>query len=86
MSVTSTYIEGSPEVLASVANAEIIPAGKSYLSFQLLNDQDCTIKVNGSNPIFIRANQGFSSTFEHSPIYSFKIVEAAKTYTWIGSI
>jgi hypothetical protein len=83
--IVASYFDGSSSLQTSVANAEIIPVGVSFYFFQFSNDQDCTIKINDSNPIFIRANQGLVSTFHDRMVYSFKIVESGIKYNWIGS-
>ena len=83
---------GSDSIQTSVANQEIIPAsplgwthGYSLYKFSFINDQDCTIKINNGNPIFLRMNQGFNTEKEDAPITSFKIVEGQKTFSWIGA-
>jgi len=85
-------IIGSTQKQTSVANAEIIPSPPqtwvnvtySFKEFELLNDQDCTLIVDGGNEIFLRANQGFKYFSEHKPIKSVKIKEAGITFNWIA--
>jgi hypothetical protein len=75
-----TSILGSSALQTSVANQEIIPANKSLVNFELVNDQICTISINGGTAIYIRANQGILIDV----IKSCKIVEAGITFNWIG--
>ena len=60
----------------STAGAEILD--QSYVNFQLYNDGDCHIKVNGGAYIFIRALQSY-----HYYANDVKI-EDGKTFNWIG--
>jgi len=85
-------IIGSTALETSQANAEIVPSPPitwvnvvyAFKEFELLNDQDCTLIVDGSDPIFLRANQGFKYFSEFNRIKSVKIVEAGVTYNWMG--
>ena len=85
-------IIGSAALETSVAGAEIIPAVPltwvnayySFNKFEFVNDQICTIKVNGGDPIYLRANQGFKTEKGDIQVTSFKVVEANITYNWIG--
>lgn len=45
-------------------------------------DDVCTIKINDSDPIYLAANQGFSTEIGELLVSSFVIVEANKTYTF----
>jgi len=75
-----TVIKGSTSLLTSVANAEIIPDGFSFVDFELFNDQICHISINGGDYIYIRASQGIKIDSSSS----IKIQEAGITFTWIG--
>ncbi len=83
---------GSAALETSVANAEIVPSAPAdwtddlytFYKFDFYNDQDCTVKINGGNAIFLRAGQGFNSDVTDADITSFKIVENNITYNWFG--
>ena len=85
-------IIGSSELETSVAGAEIVPsppvewvnANYSFNKFEFVNDQACTVIVNNSDPIYLRASQGFKAEKRDMNITSFKVVEGAITYNWIG--
>lgn len=90
--VGSGYI-GSPHLETSeTSNYEVIPespptwsGGYSFYKFAFMNDQDCTVIINGGNPIFLRAGQGFSTDYYDKLIESFVIVEEGIQYNWIGA-
>ncbi len=75
-----TVFAGSSDLEISVGEAEILPSGESYINFQLYNDGDCHISINGGDYIFIRAKQGI----DISRAMSIKIYEDSITYNWIG--
>lgn len=75
---------GSAAILASVAGQEIVPAGRKFKSFELMNDQACTISVNGDAAFHLRAAQGLSVKAEDFPINSVKITEPAITFNWVA--
>jgi hypothetical protein len=85
-------IIGSSAKQTSQANAEIVPSPPqdwinvvyTFKEFELLNDQDCTLIVDGGSEVFLRANQGFKYSSEHKPIKSVKIKEAGITFNWIA--
>lgn len=77
--------KGSSAKLTSAANEEICKKGECYEKFDFYNYQDCTVKINGSAPIFLGAGQGFSTDRFDEPIYSFIVVEAGIDYNWIGT-
>ncbi len=54
--------------------------------FKFYNETDCTVIVNGSNPIFIMGNMGFEShsILGYPEIYEFIIVEAGINYNYYG--
>ena len=45
-----------------------------------MNDQVCTISINGATAVYVRANQGM----EIPVVTSCKIVENNITFNWIG--
>ena len=75
---------GSSQLTTSTSNQEIVPRGKIFYKFSFMNSQDCTVKINGSNPIFLRANQGFSMDEVDAYIHSFVIVEPNIEFNWVG--
>ena len=77
----SISVNGSSDLQTSVAGEEILD-GKNYVNFQILNDQDCHIKINNKNYIFLRANQGYQSI--SGSVFSCKIEENSITFNWIG--
>lgn len=67
---------------------EVIPYKENrrpFYKFSFLNDQDCTIKINNVETIFLRENQGFNSDYYDKPIHSFVISEKGIQYNWIGA-
>lgn len=83
--------KGSADLQTSTANQEIIPTspadwtiGYQFSKFSFVNDQDCHVKINGGDSIFVRANQGIEHDNEKDPIKSFVIVESAITFNWVG--
>lgn len=87
----SGYI-GSTEVQVSTANQEVVPPkeegwthGYNFYKFAFYNDQDCSVKINNKNTIFLRATQGFSMDQVDSPIFSFVIIEPNISYNFIGT-
>ena len=72
---------GSGDILTSVAGAEILTEG-SVRGFELVNDQPCTISINGGDPIHFRALQGVALELAHSV----KIQENGITFNWIGTL
>lgn len=91
MSLGTGYI-GSPEVQTSVANEEIIPLTPEnwtrerykIVRFSFRASQDCSIKVNEGNIIFIEAGKEFSIDEDIPAITSFKIQESGIEFTWAG--
>ena len=85
-------IIGSSNKQTSQVNAEIVPSPPitwvnvvySFKEFELLNDQDCHIIIDGGSEVFLRANQGFKYFSEFDGIKSVKIKEAGITFNWIA--
>ena len=75
-----TLVRGSATLSTSVANAEILTGTPIMVNFTLTTDQPCTIKFNGQDAVFVRANQ----TVLIPRCNSVKIVEAGITYNWIA--
>jgi hypothetical protein len=75
---------GSEEVLTSVAEREILPEGYSFLTFSLLNDQNCHISINGLTYVYYRANQGININAGLFIVNSVKILENGITFNWAG--
>lgn len=92
LKIGSNYF-GCSSLQTSTANVEIIqqhkPVGYSdtfeAYKFSFLNNSACTIKINGSSPIYISANQGFNNEYYDAPIYSFVVVTAGIQYNYIGA-
>jgi hypothetical protein len=89
--VGSGYL-GTDTLKTSTAMVELVPTPPStypYGSYSLyriafLNDQDCTIILNGVTTLFIRAGQGFEIDSDDKGITSFVIKEAGITYNFIA--
>lgn len=89
----SYRFQGSPSILVSTVNQEVIPPTPTdwtekfyFKSFTFFNEDDCTVRINGSSSIFVRANQGITTTSPtDEEIYSFIVNEEGVRYTWIAS-
>lgn len=85
--------KGTPSIQTSTANQEIIPptpAGwsgvkLSFYKFSFQNKANCTVKINGGDPIYLEADDGFEVNLEDAPITSFVIVEAGIQFKFIGA-
>ncbi|AEO93627.1 gp368 [Bacillus phage G] len=79
---------GSPSILVSTANVELVEDGVNFKEFSFFNYQSCTIQINDSSPIYLAAEQGFSYASLHNGklLYSFIINNADVSYNWIGAI
>ena len=84
-----SYLKGSgilgfPSIQTSVAGQEIIPTGyRGLINFQLMNDQACTISINGGSYIHLRAAQGIAIKSEDVLVHSVRIQENGITFNWI---
>lgn len=77
-----TSVKGSSALQTSIAEQEILPVGLRFANFELMNDQICSITINGGDYIYLRANQGISI-----PVcYSCKILQNNITLNWIGVV
>ena len=61
-----------------------------FYEFYFVNLLDCTVKINGGNPIFLKAGIDagdftFTINSQNTMISSFVIVEPNITYNWISS-
>ena len=78
---------GSPELMVSEANQEIIPAGKTVykMTIGFMSSVGFHISINGGIPMFLKASQ-----FEMGPddqwLTSFKIIEDGIQYYYIGAV
>lgn len=71
----------------SVANQEIVAIEqikRKYYEFHFVNTQDCSVIVNGSNPIPCPAGAGFIADSNDAKVITFKIVESNIDFTWRG--
>jgi len=83
MNISGTRMVGSNSILTSVADAEILPNTAQRLTdFELMNDQACTISINGGAFIHLRALQGIAFDF----VQSARIHENGITFNWIGTV
>lgn len=76
---------GSPQVETSIGDDELVQTGFVYHKFSFLNLQDCQIKVNGSDEIFLNAGQGFATDEQDVSVKSFVIVQPGIKFNWVGS-
>ena len=75
---------GSPSLQTSTKNQEIIPEKQFYYKFSFMNHQDCTVRINNSEPIFLRAGLGFSMNEVDAYINSFIVLESGIEFHWLG--
>ena len=75
----------------TMPNQDIVPTPPSHwttkyslyrLSF--MNYQDCRIRINGGEPIFIQTHQGFDTSEVDQLITSFVIVEEGIDYRFVA--
>lgn len=90
--VGNGYIGSSQLETTTSTDFEILPEkpdnwthGYSFYKFSFMNNQSCTVKINNSSEIFLRANQGFVCDYYDKPISSFVILEDGIEYNWIGA-
>ena len=82
---------GTDSIKVSTTHQQIIPPapshwtmGYSLYKLTFMNYQDCRIKINNGNPIFLQANQGFKTSEVDAVIDSFIIVESGIEYQFIA--
>ncbi|WP_226035592.1 hypothetical protein [Aquibacillus saliphilus] len=80
---------GSPDIEVSTSNKEIIPIKREnvrhvFYKFSFKSFQDVHVKINGGDPIFLEANEWFTTESEDRYVDSLVIVEADINYRWLG--
>ncbi len=55
-----------------------------FTHFYFDNKDECRVKINGSEPIYLEAGDGFQTDYYNTPIHSFIIVESGVSYKWSG--
>lgn len=80
---------GSNDLVTSTAEQELVPANvgaadRAFYAFSFYNEDECTVKINGGDAIFLGEGQGFNTTEVDAPINSFVVVEAGVKFNWIG--
>ena len=87
MGVMSGFTGSTDVEVSASENHEILikNSGIPLQKFGFLNYSACHVKINGSDPIYLAAGQGFSTDVNDSPIKSFVIVEANVRYNWVGT-
>ena len=84
---------GSDNKVTSVANQEIIQPHKpatwttnfNAYKFSFKTFVDCHVKINGGDPIFLEANQIFSTDYTDKEINTFVVVEPNVVFTYLFS-
>ncbi len=76
---------GTDTVKTSEGNQDIIPDSYIFYKFSFLNYDDCTVRINNGDPIYLKAEQGFDSDIRDASIHSFEIVESGVQYQFIGA-
>lgn len=79
-----TGFVGSSAIQTSTANQELV-AGKPFYRMSFLNKADCTIKINGGDPIFLEEEQGFDSSERDVSIESFIVVTEGIQFNYIAA-
>lgn len=76
---------GSPSIQTSEENQELVPEKTAFYKFSFEPFSECTVKINGSDPILVRPVRGFTMNEVDAYINSFVIVEAGIEFAWIGA-
>lgn len=76
---------GSPSIQISKENQEIVPEKIAFYKFSFEPFSDCTVRINGSDPILVRQARGFAMNEVDPSISSFVIVEAGIEFDWTGA-
>lgn len=83
--------KGTNALKLSSSMQEIVPSPPAnwtikynFYRFSFMNNQDCTVIVNGQETIFLPAGRGFEVSEIDAPITSFVIVEAGVNYYFIS--
>ena len=58
----------------------------SFKKFSFENEQECHLKINGSEPIFLKEGYGFDVGYDDPPIRSLVIVESGVEYQWFATM
>lgn len=93
MSIKSKFF-GTESMKVSVAGENVIEniEGWSYnpprlTSFSFMNEESCTVSVNGSDPIYLKEYQGFFFESKHGGyVDSFVVLEDGINYQTIGGV
>lgn len=83
---------GSPAVLTSISNQEVVPLCPEnwtrdrylMLEFSFINYNPCKIRINNGETIYLDSEQGFESKIGKPKIESFVIVESGTKFSWLG--
>lgn len=83
---------GTSKLEVSTANQELIPnapsnwtMGYSAYNFIFMNSEECTVKINNTTRIFLRARQGFGTGDSDPLITSFIIETAGVSYNFAAT-
>lgn len=83
---------GSGKIVTSKKNQQLVPAAPSHWStgytlkkIHLENIEECTIEINGTTEILLRAGNGFQIDYNDLPIHSLIIKEAGIQYNFAAS-
>jgi hypothetical protein len=83
---------GSPDIMVSAANQEVVPTAPvswtlpyQLYKFSFYNTEVCHVSINGGDWIYLKAGQGFNSELNDANITSFKIQEAGIHYNFIAA-
>lgn len=89
----SGYMGTSKIENTTIENTELVPIEPKitpygrcvFYKMSFMNYQDCRISINNGTPIFLKAEQGFSSDRGDALISSFKILESNIEYQFISA-
>ncbi|WP_099301839.1 hypothetical protein [Bacillus sp. Marseille-P3800] len=86
-----TKFIGSDAIKESVAGEELVPLPPhgynpySLKEFTLQVESDCTVSINDSSPIYVRAGS-LNISKHQADIDSFKIMEDGISYNWMAAL
>lgn len=87
------YLGSANLQTTTTTNTECIPNAPSnwtfpryyFKKFTFVNpSQACHVSINGGTPIYLAANQGFSTDKDDDLINSFIIQESGISFNWMG--
>ena len=79
------FFSGSSQIETSKAGENIIPDNMSFYKYSFMNpEQNCTVSINESEPIFLQAGMGFTMDQVDARIHSFRVLENDIRYFWVG--